>query len=217
MGWIKDILSSRKCRTYMSTKRSSPDSDVIRYVITITGLCRISYWYQFRSSVPVFVLGKIHVFLNFNILLCRLPRPHPNYYLKLNFLSKNLKFYYVNQCVPRRQKSEHWRKWASVEESWYILEYKAPLISVGTNFLQHSPFCRPPASHLMPLHIFLYFIRLPLTRSLISIHNSKPCANHNNNTLLRKKQHCVYLACCLLWTVNRPNIYMVLLVFSILQ
>ena len=28
----------------------SADSDVIRYVIIITGLC-ISYWYQFRSDV----------------------------------------------------------------------------------------------------------------------------------------------------------------------
>ena len=39
----------------MQTKRSSPDIDVIRYVITITSLCN-SYWYQFRSGVPLLPL-----------------------------------------------------------------------------------------------------------------------------------------------------------------
>jgi len=34
----------------MQTKQSATDSDIIRYVITITGL-GISYWYQFRSGV----------------------------------------------------------------------------------------------------------------------------------------------------------------------
>jgi len=33
------------------TKRSWPDSDVIRYQVTTTGFC-ISYWYQFRSGIP---------------------------------------------------------------------------------------------------------------------------------------------------------------------
>jgi len=40
-----------KCGTYVN-KTILPASDVIRYVITITGLC-ISCWYQFRSGVPV--------------------------------------------------------------------------------------------------------------------------------------------------------------------
>ena len=44
----RHFILTRKCR---KTKRSSPDSDVIRCVITITGLC-ISYWYQFRPGVP---------------------------------------------------------------------------------------------------------------------------------------------------------------------
>ena len=42
---------SHKNAERMQTKWSSSDSDVIHYVITITGLC-ICYWYQFRSRVP---------------------------------------------------------------------------------------------------------------------------------------------------------------------
>ena len=43
----KTFYPHEKC-TYVK-KRSSPDSDVIGYVITITGVC-ISHWYQFRSG-----------------------------------------------------------------------------------------------------------------------------------------------------------------------
>jgi len=56
--------------------------------------------------------------------------------LALNFISKILKFYNANQCIPTRQKNKHWREWATSEEYWYALEYKALLISTSTNFLQ---------------------------------------------------------------------------------
>ena len=52
------ILTKNAERMY--TKRSLPDttdSDVIRYVITITGLC-IFCWYKFRSGVSKWVYNN---------------------------------------------------------------------------------------------------------------------------------------------------------------
>ena len=39
----------------------------------------------------------------------------------------------------RRYKNKHGSEWTSAEGDWYSLEYKAPLISAITNFLQHRP------------------------------------------------------------------------------
>ena len=42
------------------------------------------------------------------------------------------------QCIPRTHKNKQWSEWVTFEEYWYALEYKAPLISTSTNFLQSS-------------------------------------------------------------------------------
>jgi len=42
--------------------------------------------------------------------------PTSHYFLKLNYF-KNIKFYYANQCVPRRHKSKHGSEW----DLWRIL------------------------------------------------------------------------------------------------
>jgi len=85
----------------------------------------------------MFVLVEMHVFLNFIIL------GRGSIFLEFIFFNFIiLKFYSAYQCVPRRRKSKHWSKWASFQESWYILKYKAPLISVGTNFVQPSWNCK---------------------------------------------------------------------------
>ena len=63
--------------------------------------------------------------------------PPPSFFeIMLNF--KNIKCCNANQCLPRRHKNKHWSEWATFEEHWYALEYKAPLISASTNFLQPS-------------------------------------------------------------------------------
>ena len=82
----------------------------------------------------------MRVFLNFIILgrgLCP-PDPNPHHFSKLNFISKILKFYCANQCISRRHKNKHWSEWATFEEYWHALKYKALLISTSTNFLQPS-------------------------------------------------------------------------------
>ena len=89
-----------------------------------------TYVRHFSRGWNVFVLVEMNVFLDF-ILLGR-----------GRIFFRILKFYSAYQCVPRRHKSKHWSKWASFEESWYVLEYKAPLISVGINFVQPSRNCK---------------------------------------------------------------------------
>ena len=82
----------------------------------------------------------MRVFLNFIILgrgLCP-PDPNPHHFSKLNFISKILKFYCANQRVSRRHKNKRWSEWATFEEYWHALKYKALLISTSTNFLQPS-------------------------------------------------------------------------------
>ena len=102
----------------------------------------------------MFVLVKMHAFLNFTILGMGLCDLNPASLLfEIKFLLKNLKFYRTNQCVPGRHKSKHWSEWASFEEYCNVLEYKAPLISIGTNFLQPSP----DSKLTMMSVIFLYF------------------------------------------------------------
>jgi len=63
--------------------------------------------------------------------------PSPSFF-KVKFYFKNIKFYHANQCVPRRHKNKHWSEWATFDVYRYALEYKAPLISASTNFLQPS-------------------------------------------------------------------------------
>ena len=77
---------------------------------------------------------------------------HPHHFSKL-FYFKNIKLYNANQCVWRRHKNKHWSEWATFEEYWYPLEYKAPLISTSTNFLQ------PSQIYVM---LFFYFYRATL-------------------------------------------------------
>ena len=67
------------------------------------------------------------------------PSPDPPSFFEIKFYFKNIKFYHANQCVPRTHKNKYWSEWATFEEYWYALEYKAPLISTSTNFLQPSP------------------------------------------------------------------------------
>jgi len=66
------------------------------------------------------------------------PQIPPPSLFEIKSYFKNIKFYYANQCVPRRHKNKYWNKWATSEEYWYALEYKALLISTSTNFLQPS-------------------------------------------------------------------------------
>jgi len=54
----------------------------------------------------------------------------PPLLFEIKFLYINLKLYSANQCMPRRHKSKHRNEWASFEESWYVLEYRAPLIQL---------------------------------------------------------------------------------------
>jgi len=63
----------------------------------------------------------------------------PPLLFEIKFLYINLKLYSANQCMPRRHKSKHRNEWASFEDSWYVLEYRAPFDSIGTNFVQPSP------------------------------------------------------------------------------
>ena len=42
--------------------------------------------------------------------------------------------------MPRTHKNKHWSEWATFEEYWYALEYKASLISTSTSLLQPSQF-----------------------------------------------------------------------------
>ena len=81
---------------------------------------------------------EMHVFLNF-IIMGRgsAPSPHstPSFF-QIKFYFKNVKFYNANQCVPRRHKNSHLSEWATFEKYWYAQEYKAPLFSTSTNFLQ---------------------------------------------------------------------------------
>jgi len=65
------------------------------------------------------------VFLNFSILgrgRC-----------EIEFYFKNVTFYNVGV-----HKNKHWSEWATFDVYWHALEYKAPLISTSTNFLQPS-------------------------------------------------------------------------------
>jgi len=64
------------------------------------------------------------------------PSTDPWFFFKIKFYFKNNKFYTANQCVPRRHKNKHWSESATFEEYWYVLEYKALLISTSINFLQ---------------------------------------------------------------------------------
>jgi len=63
--------------------------------------------------------------------------PTSHYFLKLNFISKILNFtmqinVYQEGTKVNTEVNE------TFEEYWYALEYKAPLISTSTNFLQPS-------------------------------------------------------------------------------
>ena len=85
------------------------------------------YWWQPDRPAPsrIQMLGR-----NWKVVVYQVPTAH--------FFE--IKFYNANQCLPRRHKSKHWiTEWATFEEYWYALEYKAPLISTSTSFLQPSP------------------------------------------------------------------------------
>jgi len=100
----------------------------------------VLFTYVRHYSWNAFVLFEMRVFLKFIILWVGSVPPQiiPPSFFKIKFQFRNRKFYSANQCVPKRHKSKHWSEWARFEESWYELEYKAPLISIGTNFLHSS-------------------------------------------------------------------------------
>jgi len=67
------------------------------------------------------------------------PRPHPHHFSKLIFHSKIWNFTVQIKAYQEGTKSKHWSEWTSSQESRYVLEYKAPLISIATNPFQPSP------------------------------------------------------------------------------
>jgi len=113
------------------------------YIINDVTVMRISFCLHTFRIIREHVMGFSQNACIFNFhytVQGSLPPPQapPALLFKMKFLFRHLKFDSANQCVPRRHKSKHWSEWASSEKSWYVLEYKAPLISTGTNFLQPS-------------------------------------------------------------------------------
>jgi len=82
----------------------------------------------FREDISI----EMHVFLNF-ISFCHLPKPHPNHFSKLNFISKILNFTMQINAYQEGTKTNT-GVMRIFEEYWYALVSK----DASTNVLQPS-------------------------------------------------------------------------------